>query len=183
MSFANEKMTYNGACVYERHKEGLDGLEKGAVYDVVIRRDDDIQEYVFDVYKDGEHVREITRRERFDYFTRRDVSQIISEVESGERKLSEEMAPRYYEREYDEVPSDFYIVHNVAGTDIDVYFPEQDHITEMREKFRRGEITDDELSDYIGEMNGYDDMYDYDNVAAYEVNGEDAVFVSTEGAV
>lgn len=68
MSFANEKMTYNGA--YVRYHEELDGMEIGAIYDVIIRRDDDIQEYVFDVYKDGDYVREITRRERLAYFTR-----------------------------------------------------------------------------------------------------------------
>jgi len=106
------------------------------------------------------------------------INVIIAEVESGKRNLSEEMAPLYHEQD-----GEYYIVHNVEGTDIDVYFPEQDHVKDMRNKFEQGEITDEELSDYIGEMNGLDDMYDYDVVVAYEDAEKGVIFVNAEGAV
>lgn len=95
----------------------------------------------------------------------KNIKEIVKSVENGSIDIVEDH--EYETKEYVDGATEHYEVHKVEGHEnIEVWFPEHDHIQAMRENGAQAE-----LDDTLENANEPADIFNYDKIAA--VRGED----------
>lgn len=98
------------------------------------------------------------------------IKEVVAKVEAWEIGLVDD-DPNYHEIEYTDGATDHYIVHNVEGEEIEVFFAEQDHVKELRDEVYKGDKTEEDLIEHVSNLNDLEDQYDYNKVEAYRIDG------------
>ncbi|MEK5038751.1 hypothetical protein [Sporosarcina sp. FSL K6-3457] len=93
-----------------------------------------------------------------------EIKGIITKVEAWEIGLVD-ADPNYHEIDYIDGASDHYIVHEVEGEELEVFFAEHDHVKELRNEIYEGTKTNEDFEELV--INEPADQYDYDKVVAY----------------
>lgn len=103
------------------------------------------------------------------------IKQIIEGIETGKIDL-ESLDPSYHEMEYVDGPKGVWIVHDAEGQEgLEVFFAEHEEVEELRQRIYEGDADESELEEMV--HNEYADRFNYDDVVAYRVDGEDINWV------
>ena|SRR5699024_7777404 len=93
------------------------------------------------------------------------IKEIVARVNNGTIKFDYELEPFFIEFPYIDSATEVYIGRQIVGTEIGVYFPEVEIVRMMRQAVYDGEMTENELTDFLADLNGLDYRYDFNTVA------------------